>query len=159
MINEGDSRLHMGMDSGVLQQRAKHDMLSIEEVRMGARKRPMRVVVVPSRRIVEHLEQDGLWGAYKSIARALEIETSGLGLKIQNMESVGRGHGRSDDGLLFMRYMRWVDLCRGRHYSPLMIRKMVLEGMTFEQLDKAFQFRNGTAKQNLWQCLPLWDCV
>lgn len=159
MIENGDSRLHHGMDNNILKQRARHDMLAIEEVRHGSRSIAARVVVVPARRIIEQLEQDGLWGAYKSIARALEIETSGLGLKVQNMESVGRGHGRSDDGTLYMKFIRWVDLCKVHHYSPLMIRKMVLEGMNFTELDKSFHFREGTAKKNLWNCLPLWDEV
>lgn len=151
--------MHMGMSSEVIAHRSKHEMTMVENVRMGSRMVAARVVVVPQRRIVVQLEKDGLWGAYKSIARALEIETSGLGVKIQNMESTGRGYGRNDDGELFMKYIRWVDLCKRKHFSPLMIRKMVLEGMNFAELDKSFHFREGTARRNLWNCLPLWDEV
>lgn len=166
-MTEGDSRLQHGMDSNILKQRAKHDPLSVENVRNGSRTIAARVVVVPARRIIEQLEEDGLWGAYKSITRALEIETSGLGMKMQNMESTGKGYGRTDDGLLFMKYIRWIDLCRERlcattskqRKAPLMVRNMILDGWTFERIEVEYKLKHGTAKEKLWEFLALWSEV
>lgn len=149
----------LGFDSAILKHRAKHDMLVIENVRCGTRTIAARVVIAPDRRVINDLEESGLWGAFKSISEAIKIRTQGLGARTFDPSRVS-GQSSADDGAdLLIRYDRWVLLCKSRYYSPMMVLDMVVDGLSFRAIDKKRHFLQGTAKKNMWKCLAVWDEV
>lgn len=157
-MKDGDSRVQYGYAN--LKERAQHDMVVVENVRHGTRTIAARVVVAPDRRLINNLEEDGLWGAYKSISRAIGIITAGLGAKSFDPSRI-RGNGSIDDegALLVVRYTKWYDLCNKRYLAPLLVKKMIIDGLSPNALDKQFSFYNGATKKKVWECLLIWDEV
>lgn len=160
MINDGDSRLHYGMDAQVLKLRAAHENLMMETIKLGTRSINARVVVVPTRRVVAELEEHGLWGAYKSIYRAIKSQYGEVGVKSADPSRVGGGYDSIEDiALRVTKYGIWVELCKRKYKSPMMVRNFIVDGWNFEQIEAAYKFRHGAAKKNLFECLALWSEV
>lgn len=158
MINEGDSRLHYGMNADVLAHRARHEALLMETIRLGTRSINARVVVVPTRRVVAELEEQGLWGAYKAIYRVLKSQYAEVGVRAFDPSRVGGGISESDDlSDLVKTYGIWVEMCKRKHKSPLMVRNMIVDGWNFAEIEAKYKFMHGTAKKNLFECLALWS--
>lgn len=146
--------MNHGYDSALLERRAAHDKTAFDNVRG---KPKARVVVVPCRRVIENLEELGLWEAFAAIDKAISIITAGLGAQAMDLGRV-RGTGGLDYGAdLLEKYYLWVAVCKHRYFSPLMVRDMILDGLTFQQIDEKYHFRKGTASKNLVDCLKLWD--
>lgn len=157
-MKDGDSRVQYGYAN--LKERAQHDMVVVENVRMGTRTVAARIVVAPDRRVINDLEEDGLWGAYKSISRAIGIITAGLGAKSFDPSRIHGNSSIDDDGaLLVVRYTKWYDLCNKRYLAPLLVKKMIIDGLSLAALDKEFQFRKGSCKEKVWQSLAVWGEV
>ena len=151
--------MEYGLSAEQLKNRSQHDKVDIEDVRDGSRKRAIRVVVTPDRRIIEKLADLGLWGAFESINKAVSVRTSGLGVKAMDLSAVRGGSG--DNGIeygaeLLARYDEWIEKCKKKHFSPRMVLDMVIEGLSLRQIDKKYKFMSGTASKNLIRCLELW---
>lgn len=157
-MKDGDSRVQYGYAN--LKERAQHDMVVVENVRHGTRTIAARIVVATDRRIIQDLEEDGLWGAYKSISRAIGIITAGLGAKSFDPSRI-RGNGSIDDegALLVVRYTKWYDLCKQRYLAPLLVKKMIIDGISLNGLDKEYKFYKGSSKLKVWKCLEVWSEV
>lgn len=146
-----------GYDSKLLQQRGRHDKVAVDEVRDGSRKRAARVVIVPCRRVIEELEHLGLWEAFASIDRAVSLLTAGLNVRAMDLSRVRGGNVNFEHGAeVIEQYKAWHEECKRRYYSPIMVLEVVVDGLTFPQIDTKHQFRKGTAEKNLINCLKLW---
>jgi len=147
-----------GLDSAVLSKRSQHNTIAIEEVRDGSKKRAARMVVVPDRRVVERLEDLGLWRAYENIAMAVSIRTAGLGVMAMDLSRVRGGTGNIEHGAdLIISYDKWINECKRKYLSPLMVLDMIVDGLSFKEIDKKRQFMSGTASKNMIACLELWS--
>lgn len=150
--------MYQGMSSEVIGHRSKHDMTMIENVRFGTRMVAARVVVVPDRRLIDDLEERGLWGAFKAIDKAVKIRTHGLGMPSFDLSAArGKGMGGVDnDGELLAHFDQWVMHCRQKHFSPLMVLDLIVDGLSLRQIDAKRKLASGTAKKNLINCLEIW---
>lgn len=149
-----------GLSNDVLKCRANHDMLAIEMNRLGNRTVFGRVVVSPDRRIIESLENDGLWGAYSQICAAINIITQGLGARSFDPSRTNGRSGNHDHGAtLLIKYHDWYDVCNRRHLAPLLVRKMIVDGMSMNAIDKEYKFYKGASKIKIWKCLEAWSEV
>lgn len=148
------------MDVNVLKNRGNHDMLVVENVRLGARSVAMRVVVAPDRRVISALEESGLWGAYRAISEAIKIRTQGLGARTFDPSRVtGCSSGVDNGAELLQKYDMWYRLCAQRHLAPILVRKMIIDGLSMNAIDKEFKFYKGATKIKIWECLKVWDEV
>ena len=131
-------------------------MLGIDNVRHGKRTRAARVVVALDRRLVERLEEIGLWRAYVNICKALTIRTAGLGVCGSDYSRVRGTHGSDYGAELLVEYDRWANLIRRSKYSLDMVLDMALEGLSLRAIDRKRGRATGTASNNLIECLRLW---
>ena len=154
-------QINYGYDSALIERRGVHDKIMVEKVRDGSRMKAARIVVQPDRRVVELLEELGLWGAYEAIARAVSIRTAGLGAQSMDLSRVrGAGNSGVEAGAeLLMAYDKWASECRRKYLSPIMVFDYLIDGLSFRDIDRKRKFMNGTAKNNLLSCLRLWATV
>ena len=144
-----------GISSEVLGHRGKHDKVSIEAVR-GTRGK--RVVIAPDRKVIELLEDLGLWGAYVSIHRAVVLRTMGLGVRAMDYTTfVGKSGGDIQNGAdLLLQYDQWAMMCRRKMLDMSSVFYMVIDGYSFRDIDRLTKRASGTAKKDMLACLKLW---
>lgn len=159
-MKDGDARLQHGMDSQLIAQRARHNPLVWENVRHGTRTIAARMVVHPDGKIREQMQNDGLWGAYESISKAIEMITAGLGAKtFDPSRAAGSTAGLDNGADLQRKYYAWYDLCKNRHLAPLLVKRMVIDGISFGNLEREYSFRRGSVKLKVWEALSVWSEV
>lgn len=158
MIDEGDSRLHYGMNKDVLDHRTKHDRVADDLVRVGNRTVAIRCVVWPDAKLRDNLQEMLLWGPLEAIQKALEIRAGALMARARDYaEPRGTGVGGGyEPAKLMIRYDEWYDRCKIKHFAPLMVREMIVEGLSLRTLDARHHFMTGTARKNLINCLREW---
>lgn len=159
MIEQGDSRVHYGFDKSVLEHRAKHDRLVDDLIRHGSRTVAVRVVVEGCQQFVDMLRDEGVLEAYAAVEKAIRLIASQSGAKAMDL-SEAKGASCQDPNtraMMIIRYIRWYEACEGKYYAPSMIRKMIVDGVSLNQLDAASKFRHGTSKKNVINCLNLWQ--
>ena len=70
------------------------------------------------------------------------------------------GKGVSDHSewlqALINNFNNWIAECKREHYSPSMARDVICEGMSCREVDRKWTFRDGTASQNLKNCLDVY---
>lgn len=66
--------------------------------------------------------------------------------------SAGLEHGAD----LLIAYDRWAAECRKKYLSPIMVFDMIIDGLSFRQIDQKRKFMSGTASKNMIACLKLW---
>lgn len=155
---DGDPRLQHGLDKGVVEQRARHDALQVEEIRSGSRSIPVRLRVASDARLRESLTA-AQEVAYDGIAKAYGMIVAGLGVYATDY-STSRGKVLSGDGhgaAVMASYWEWRDTCRERYVSAQMAVDVVVFGMPLRACDAKHKMGTGTARGNLDKALNLWD--
>jgi hypothetical protein len=143
---------------GEIRFRAQHgEGLALDKVRAGARQVTLRLRDKYRAALEAILCEHGVLEAAVNLEIAFLAHTRGLGFTLSDVERIRGTAGSSDAlALLIAVYNDWHAECKRRHLSPLMCKRVIIEGYSLSAVDEEWHFRKGTAKKNLVDCLTLF---
>lgn len=162
MINDGDSRLHYGLDEDVSKHRSKHDTIIPVEVRVGVGQRTIQQSwrVASDWQLRDLLESHKLEEAFDQIYSAYNAVTGGLGVKaMDHSQPLTKVTGDGNGELMISKIARYIGWARSVQQSQLQHAQavdIIIFGKQFRTVDRERRQRRGKARENLIECLKLW---
>lgn len=104
------------------------------------------------------LVENGLLDTAEALEVAFMGLTRGMGYTLQEIDRV-RGHNTTGSdalNLLITLYNVWHDECKRKHLSPIMCKRVIIEGYSLNDVDKEYGMREGTCKKNMLSCLRVF---
>jgi hypothetical protein len=146
---------------GEIKFRAQHgDGLTFDKVKTGVRNDTINLRLKDKRHaaleaiLIEH----SLLDTANKLEEAALLSASGIGYTVQDANKIRGSSTNASEyvAVLIQDYLDWGMRCKEKHLSPLMCRRVVIEGFSLNETDAEFHFREGTAKKNMISCLELF---
>lgn len=143
---------------GEIKFRAQHEGgLTIDKVKAGIRGDTINLRLRNKRHaaLEEILVEHGLLDTANELESGCMLNARGMGYTAMDVNKVRGSSTNASEyiAVLIQDYLDWDRQCKDRHYSPLMCRRVIIEGFTLAEVDDEFHFRHGTAKKNMVNCL------